>query len=253
MRKLVPWFPALICAIITLLIWVLFPSIRFTAYIFLGLTALLACFRILKLLEAHSLHTAKLLRRILCVCLCIGLLITAVTGFLVLEGSLGDTDAECEYIVVLGCGVNGTVPSLLLRERIDAAYEYLAAHPDTICVVSGGQGPGEDITEAACMFRELTTLGIEPDRIWLEDRSTSTEENLAFSLSIIEQRTGSRPSHIGIVSGEYHLYRAGLMAGEYGLTSSGIPAETAWVPLRINYYLREIAAVWYYLLGRIFV
>ncbi len=250
MRKLTPWMPTLISAVITLLVWVLFPSVRFTAYLLLGFTALLACFHLLNLWQAPA---AIIVRRILVFCLCLGLLAAAITGALVYRGSLGDAETDCDYIVVLGCGVNGTVPSMLLRERIEAAYEYLSTHPDTICVVSGGQGPGEDITEAACMFRELTAMGIEADRIWLEDRSTSTDENLEFSLNLIEARTGARPSHIGIVSGEYHLYRAGLMAGSHGLTSSGIPATTAWLPLRINYHLREIAAVWYYLLGRIFV
>lgn len=250
MRKLTPWFPSLISALLTFLIWVLFPSIRFTAYIFLGLTALLVLFRLLKLWQSPA---ARFLKRFVIICLCLGLLAAAITGALVFHGSLGDPEAECDYIVVLGCGVNGTVPSMLLRERIDAAYAYLIAHPDTICVVSGGQGPGEDMTEAACMFRELTAMGINPARIWQEGRSTSTEENLEFSLDLIESRTGTRPGHIGIVSGEYHLYRAGLMAEAYGLTSSGIPATTAWLPLRINYHLREIAAVWYYQLGRIFV
>lgn len=250
MRKLTPWYPSLFSAILAVLVWILFPSIRFTAYLLLGLTALLVCFRLLKIRNSPA---AKFLRRILIFCLCLGLLAAAITGGLVVHGSFGDTQTDCEYIIVLGCGVNGTVPSMLLRERIDAAYDYLTAHPDTVCVVSGGQGPGEDITEAACMFRELTDMGIEKDRIWLEDRSTSTEENLEFSLDLIEARTGSRPGHIGIVSGEYHLYRAGLMAASHGLTSSGIPATTAWLPLRINYHLREIAAVWYFLLGRIFV
>lgn len=253
MRKFSPWLPAFSCGILALLTYLLLPSIRFSAYLLLGLTGVLICFRLLKLLETRCFRTARWLRRILCLFLCLGLLAAAITGFLVVKAGLGDADISCDYIIVLGCGVNGTVPSMLLRERIDAAYEYLAAHPDAICVVSGGQGPGEDITEAECMFRELTQMGIDPERIWLEDRSTSTEENLEFSLAVIEANTGSRPGHIGIVSGEYHLYRAELMASEYGLTSTGIPGKTAWIPLRINYYLREIAAVWYYLLGRLFL
>lgn len=250
MHKLIPWFPVFISAFLTFSVWIIFPSIRFTAYLLLGVTAVLTAFRLLRLWQSPA---VPFLRRFLIVCLCLGLLAAGVTGAFVFHGSLGDPDSDCAYIIVLGCGVNGTVPSMLLRERIDAACAYLTAHPNTVCVVSGGQGPGEDITEAACMFRELTDRGIDPQRIWLEDRSTSTAENLAFSLSVIEQHTGSRPDHIGIVSGEYHLFRAGLMAEEHGLRATGIPATTAWVPLRINYHLREIAAVWYYLLGRIFL
>ena len=250
MQKRFPWSPALISALIGVLIWFLFPSIQFSAYIFLALAALLACFRILSI---WGTPLARMLRRVLSVAVCVGILIAAITGILVWEAGLGDPETDCDYIIVLGCGVNGTEPSMLLRERIDAAYGYLSSHPDTICVVSGGQGPGENMTEAACMFRELTEMGINPARIWQEGRSTSTAENLSFSLEIIQQHTGSRPSHIGIVSGEYHLFRAGLMAGEQGITASGIPATTAWLPLRINYHLREIAGVWYYLFGRIFL
>lgn len=249
MRKLSPWLPALVSAFLTLLVWILFPSIRFSAYLLLGLTAVLVCFRLLAVRKSPS---AKILRRLLCVCLCIGILVAAVTFGFVLEGSLGDPEAEPDYIIVLGCGVNGTVPSLLLRERIDAAYGYLSAHPDAICVVSGGQGPGEDITEAECMFRELTAMGIDPGRIWLEDRSTSTEENLAFSKAVIEAHTGAAPTEVGIVSGEYHLFRACLMAEDLGLTPYGIPAATGWLGLRVNYFLREVAGVWYYLIfGRL--
>ena len=249
MQKLTPWFPALISAILTWLVWILFPSIRFTAYILLGLTLLLICFRVLSIWQSPA---SKILRRLLCLGLCIGLLVAASTFVFVYEGSLGDPQQDCAYLIVLGCGVNGTVPSLSLQERINAAYTYLDAHPNTICVVSGGQGPGEDMTEAACMFRELTVMGIDPQRIWLEDRSTSTAENLRFSIEVIKEHAGSIPTEVGIVSSEYHLFRASLMAEDLGLTSHGIPATTGWLTLRINYFLREIAGVWYYILfGRI--
>lgn len=249
MRKFSPWLPTLISASLTLVVWILFPSIRFSAYLLLGLTAVLICFRLLELWRSPA---APMLRRVLCVCLCLGILVAAVTWGFVFAGSLGEPDADYDYIIVLGCGVNGTTPSLLLRERIDAAYGYLSAHPNTVCVVSGGQGSGEDITEAECMFRELTAMGIDPARIWLEDRSTSTEENLIFSKAVIEAHTGTVPTEVGIVSGEYHLFRAGLMAEDLGLISHGIPATTGWFTLRVNYFLREIAGVWYYLIfGRI--
>ena len=98
------------------------------------------------------------------------------------------------------------------------------------------------------MFEALTSRGIAPERIWLEDRSTSTQENLQFSLALIEEKTGTRPSKAGILSNEFHLYRAGLVAQTLGLEPVGIPAETEWFGLRVNYFLREIFAVWYYAL-----
>ena len=146
----------------------------------------------------------------------------------------------------MGAGVNGTTPSLSLRERINAAYTYMQNNPHTICVVSGGQGDGENITEAKCMFNELTKLGIAEDRILLEDRADSTWKNITFSLEIIEEKTGEKQKNVGIVSSDYHLYRASLYAKEAGLFPICIPAKTSWWHLHVNYFLREIVALWGY-------
>ena len=70
---------------------------------------------------------------------------------------------------------------------------------------------------------------------------------MRFSLALIAQRTGTRPDTVGVISSEYHLFRAGLMARDEGITAVGIPATTSWVSLRINYFFREIAGVWAYL------
>ena len=97
------------------------------------------------------------------------------------------------------------------------------------------------------MFNELTARGIPARRLWLEDRSTSTWENLNFSLDLIEEKTGTRPETIGLVSSEYHLYRAGLFAPDCGVTAVGIPAKTSWLTIRINYFMREVGDIWHYL------
>ena len=96
------------------------------------------------------------------------------------------------------------------------------------------------------MFEELTAMGIEENRVWMEDKATSTWENLSFSLNLIEEKTGVRPKTIGLLSSEYHLFRAMLQAEAYGVETVGIPATTKWVALRINNYLREVAGVWHY-------
>ena len=149
-------------------------------------------------------------------------------------------------MIVLGAGVNGTTPSLILSERISRAEQYLRDNPDTIAILSGGQGSGENISEAQCMFEQLTAKGISPERLWLEDKSTSTRENLRFSMTLIEEKTGTRPARAAIISNEFHLYRAGLFAREQNLEMIGVPAKTTWFSLRANYFLREIVAVWYY-------
>lgn len=223
----------------------------FSACVCFGIALLIFLYRLLHLLSRRHEKCARILRCILSIALCAGLLAAAVTGGFVINGSFGSPETSCRYLIVLGAGVHGTTPSLSLRERLNAAADYLQANPRTVCIVSGGQGPGEDITEAACMADYLAQKGIEPERIWQEDKSTSTEENIAFSLDLIEARTGSRPDTAGVLSSEYHLFRAGLIARDQGLTAVGIPARTTWLSLRLNYFMREIAAVWYHLLTRL--
>lgn len=242
------WTVAAVLAVLGLSIYFLAPGFSFSAYICFGLAVLAACYRLLALLEQRAVTLAKILRTLLSVCVCLGLLAAGVTGTLIWKGSLGDPAAGCQYIIVLGAGVNGTEPSLTLQQRIHAAYGYLTAHPEAVCIASGGQGPDEGMSEAACIQRELVEMGISESRIWLEDRSTSTMENLKFSLEVIRERTGSQPTEAALVSSEYHLYRAGLMAETFGLRAHGVPADSQWFSLRLNYHLREIAAVWAFML-----
>ena len=91
-------------------------------------------------------------------------------------------------------------------------------------------------------------MGIDGTRLLQEDRSTSTIENLTFALDVAEEVTGMRPAKVGIVSSEYHIFRATRFAQDLELEAFGVPAKTTWFPLRLNYYLREIVAVWKYLL-----
>ena len=217
------------------------PGFRFSAVVCFGAAAVVLCYWLLSL---GSGKTARRIRRCLTVLLIIGGFLAAVTFVFIAEDGTGDPERTCDYVIVLGAGVNGKDPSLILRERLEAAESYLKANENVICIVSGGQGSGEEITEAACMQNYLISNGIEPERIWMEDKATSTWENIKFSLELIREKTRQNPSVAGIVSNEFHLPRAGLMAEKQGLEIVGIPAETSWVSLRINYYLREIVAVW---------
>lgn len=145
-------------------------------------------------------------------------------------------------LVVLGCRVYGTSPSLMLKERLDAAYEYLEEHLDVSCVVSGGQGENEDISEAKCMYNYLIDKGIDEKRIFLEDQSTSTRENLLFSKNVIEQN--DLPEAMTIVTNEFHQYRAFLIAKNLGLEAYAVSGHTAlW--LFPTYYTRELFGLIY--------
>jgi hypothetical protein len=123
----------------------------FTAYVLWGFAGVCLAYRLLKILAGNDPDLAGILRRILTACLVLGILAAVITGSFIYYAGLGNPNMACQYVIVLGCGVNGTEPSLSLRYRIDAACEYLTAHPDAVAVLSGGQGPDEDMTEAACM------------------------------------------------------------------------------------------------------
>ena len=154
-------------------------------------------------------------------------------------------------MVVLGAKVRNDGPSVPLQNRIDAAYEYLTSHPHTVAVVTGGMGTDEPMPEAQCMYDHLVARGIDPERIWMEDKATSTRENLLLSLALIEEKTGQQPERIGLISNEYHLFRAKLFADACGVEAAGIPAHTTRISQMINHFMREVAGVWHYiLLGR---
>ena len=220
----------------------------FSGLVCLAIVGVILVYKGLRLLSRKYPHDARILRRIFSCLLCIGLLVVGVTEVIIIDASFGSPKERCDYMVVLGAGVRGNVPSLSLRNRIDATYDYLTAHPDVIAVLSGGQGEGEDMTEAQCMFDHLTQMGIDESRLWMEDQATSTWENLNFSLDLIEEKTGQRPEKLGVLSSEYHLFRASLFADACGVDFIGVPAKTTKISLRINYFMREVAGVWHYLL-----
>ncbi len=190
----------------------------------------------------------KVVRRVFTVILCIGLLVVGITEAIIIRASFGDPGESCEYVVVLGCYVRPDGPSQTLLDRINATYDYLTEHPDVIAVVSGGQGPDEVMTEAQCMYDILVERGIDPDRVWMEEQATSTWENLKFSLDLIQERTGARPEKIGLLSSEYHLFRASLLAEAQGVETVGIPAQSTRFSQKINHFMREVAGVWHYII-----
>ncbi|WP_404470229.1 YdcF family protein [Sutcliffiella horikoshii] len=111
-----------------------------------------------------------------------------------------------DYLIVLGARVKGEVMTKALLFRVEAALEYLKENPNTKVIASGGQGPGEDITEAEAMRRYFVEHGIDEDRIILEDRSTTTFENLSFSKALMEDGAS-----VAIVSNDFHMYRAAVI------------------------------------------
>lgn len=225
------------------------PGYSFSALVCLMLIAIILFYIFVPMLSPRFPGVTRWTLRLVSLVLILGVLVVAGTEVAIFKASLGSPEKSAQYVVVLGAKVNADGPSVSLWDRICAAFDYLDTHPDTIAILSGGQGTDEPITEAECMYRELVALGIDPERLWREEEATSTWENLQFSLELIEEKTGTRPESLGVLSSEYHLLRASLLAKKCGVTEFiGVPAKTSRLPQAINHFLREAAGVWHYLL-----
>ena len=144
-----------------------------------------------------------------------------------------------DYVIVLGARVNGTIPSRSLYRRIDAAEIYLKENPGTKAILSGGQGLHEDITEAEAMYRELTVRGIDSKRMYKEDTSTDTMENMRNSKLFLD----CSKNRIAIISSNFHLFRGIALGKKQGYEQLyGIPAKVDGI-LLANYMVREFFAV----------
>ncbi|MGN1203289.1 MAG: YdcF family protein [Eubacterium sp.] len=153
----------------------------------------------------------------------------------------GRTTADREpVVIVLGCRVRGDEPSLALTNRVDAAYRFLLSNPDSVAILSGGQGRDENLSEALCMQQMLCKRGILKNRLILEDRSTTTDENIKFSLEIMEKRGIKKEA--AIVTSEYHQKRAKLICRRYGMNVTAVSSKTKRTLLP-TFLLREIFAL----------
>ena len=151
-----------------------------------------------------------------------------------------NTAASQTTLIVLGCQVRGDTPSRMLNDRITAAYDYLSKHPQAVAVLSGGQGKDENISEAQCMYDVLTEKGIAPDRLYLEETSKDTDENIGNSLKIIQKNNLSK--QVAVATSDFHQKRAAMICRRYGLEAGAVnaPTQAYLVPV---YYTREVFAV----------
>lgn len=227
------------------------PGYSFTFLVCLGIIGVILFYSFIPYVARFSPGLAKVAVWVVSIGICVGMLLFAVTEGFIIRASFGDPQAHADYMVVLGAKVRPDGPSVSLWDRINKAAEYLEEHPDVIAIVSGGQGNDEIMSEAACMYDELVKKGISPDRIWLEDQASSTDENMRFSLNLIQEKTGERPTKLAILSSEYHLFRASLMAKKLGIEFVGVPARTSVITQLINHGMREVAGVWhFFIFGR---
>ena len=143
---------------------------------------------------------------------------------------------KLNYIVVLGAGLIGKKVTPLLASRIDRGIEIYHKNPGSKLIMSGGQGPDEEIPESHAMAAYAEEHGVPQSDIIIEDRSKTTNQNLRFSHQLMQP-----DSTFCIVTNSYHVYRALVLAKRQGLKCIGYGAKTKWY-FTLNAFIREFIA-----------
>lgn len=161
----------------------------------------------------------------------------------VMYGAYDHIQGEPEVMVILGCQVRQDGPSVLLRDRLDEALDYLEDHPDMTVVVSGGQGPDEPTSEAQAMADYLTAHGVE-EKVLLEPDSHNTAQNLDYSRRLLDREGIDTSDGVLLVSNGFHLTRARMLAERAGFEQvSTLAAPASHLPSRLYMYVREPLAL----------
>src|SRR5699024_4859620 len=155
-----------------------------------------------------------------------------------------DRVGEADVVVVLGAGLNGNQVTPLLASRLDRGIEELDAcvdaGRDATIVVSGGQGVDEVVSEAEAMQAYLVSQNVDAHRILVEDQSTTTAENLQFTVALLRTE-GITWHRMAVVTSNFHVLRAASITESMGLPAAAVGSPTApyYVPTA---FLREFAA-----------
>lgn len=169
-------------------------------------------------------------------------IIGTLAGILLWSGSADNAEGAEDAVIVLGAAVHGTEPSITLADRLNTALTYHARNPAALIVVSGGQGPQEDLPESTAMSNYLIGHGVPAEQVIAEPSATSTEENFAYSKKLLDQRlpAGYR---VVFVTNEFHVWRAGLIAQRTGLDATHVASRTPWYFWPTSLLREEFAAV----------
>ena len=240
--------PAAVCFAVGLFFRFALMGYKVLGYGFMLIALAALYFMVLKILSPRAPKVTRFLDKLGSygiIIFCFALVITV--AMIAVDSNTAD-NGGADYAIVLGAGVNGEEPSASLAARLRAAKKYAETNLDCMLIVSGGKGDNENITEAECMRRWLVRNGVDEARIVMEDRATSTEENLAFSRAVILGREPDFNGRVCVITEVYHVTRAKLFAHKAGFTNvvsawgwTGLPVLTA------NYYIREALGVWHYL------
>lgn len=162
----------------------------------------------------------QILKTIFLVIVCVGIIFFMSVMGLIISGFNAKPEPGLDYIIVLGAQVKESGPSVVLQYRLDTAKDYLDNNPETKCILTGCKGKNEPCSEAEGMANYLTAQGIDEGRIILEEKAENTNQNIKFSMQAADL-TGKK---VGIVTNNFHIYRALRIAANQGLEAQGIPS-----------------------------
>ncbi len=181
----------------------------------------------------------SVIQKLSVICIAAGITIFVAVEGCVISQYHAKAEPELDYIIVLGAQVKANGPSSVLKFRLDAAYDYLIENQSTSCIVSGGQGVNEPCSEAQGMKEYLEQRGIAPERIIMEDKSTDTSENIAFSSVFLDKEN----DRVGIVTNNFHVFRGVSIAKHYGIKNVCGLAARSNVYLQPNNMFREFFGI----------
>lgn len=190
----------------------------------------------------------KISIRVAAVCYALGLGWAGfLTGLILSYQAVPPPDGR--NVVVLGAQVySAERMGRSLTYRVEKACEYLEANPDVACTVTGGQGPNEPCPEALTARNALISKGVDPARLYMEDQSRNTRQNLENAKEIAE-REGLGDEAV-VVSQSFHLYRAVKLAEAAGFKAYGLAADTDPI-IYPQYYGRELLSLTKWFIERI--
>ena len=179
------------------------------------------------------------LQKVITVVIAVGILLFVIVEGCIISSYRAKGDANLDYIIVLGAQVKEKGPSAALKFRLDTAYDYLVENENTICIVSGGQGANEPYSEAQGMYDYLVGKGIPEERIIMEDKSTDTSENIAFSSKFLDMENDS----VGIVTNNFHVFRGVHLAKHFGIKNVCGIAAPSNIYFQLNNMVREFFGI----------
>lgn len=184
----------------------------------------------------------KILKRIILVLFSVGMIIFIIIEGIIIYNGFHIDKEKPDYLMVLGAGLRGSTISTSLRYRLDTAIEYNKLYPDVKIIVSGGQGPDEDRTEASAMEEYLINNGIDKAMIISEDKSTNTYENFVFTKEVLEDTNNKDNITLTVISNNFHMYRAKFLGEQVGFECLGYPAPSH-ISTTPVFYVREFFGV----------